>query len=456
VGLVAGNALGFSLNFDPAILGNPRAAIGSDTAGAILNVNSSQVTQGRLGIALALPSGQRFALGARQVAVITFNVANTNAASTRVDFGDAPISRQVSNANAQLLNAGYQSCTLIIDNIPPGYEADVTPRPSGKNIGFSLNFDPNIVRYVSATAGDGMTDGFLIINANQIDAERVGIAIALPAGKKVAEGKRNVVNVRFTSLASSTAATTTIAFDDRPIRRQISDVDANGLTAEYINGSVTIRNAIANVSAASFKADLAAESIVAAFGSAMATTIAVATELPLPTALAGTSVKVKDSAGVERLAPLFFVAPTQVNYLMPKGTVTGLATVTITSGDGASSSGTVNLTNVAPSIFSANADGQGVATATVLRVKADGSQIYEPVSRYDDVQKKFVAAPIDLGPENDQVILILFGTGLRNRSSLGAASVIIGGLPAPVRYVGPQGAFAGVDQINLRLPRSLG
>jgi uncharacterized protein (TIGR03437 family) len=573
------NALGFSVNFDPAILGNPRVALGGDAAGAILNMNSGQAAQGRLGIALALPSGQRFAAGARQIIVVTFTVANTSATGTRIDFGDAPIGRQVSNANAQLLNAGYQGCVLAIDSgTPPGYEADVTPRPSGKNngtiaitdwvqvgrftagldtpssgggggefqradcaprdtkgdgqlsitdwvqagryvagldapqsaggptsatalfgnpavaqakaerahgrelrvvnatfargqesivaiemeaggdenaIGFSLNFDPSVVRFVSAAAGDGMADALVIANNNQVAAGRVGIAIALPAGRKVNAGKRSIVNLRFASLMSSTATTTAIAFDDQPIRRQVSGAEANALAAEYINGSITIRNAVANVSAASFKADLAAESIVAAFGSALATTTAVATELPLPTQLAGTTVRVKDSAGIERLAAIFFVAPAQVNYLMPAGTATGLATVTITSGDGAVSVGTINLTSVAPSLFSANADGQGVATATLLRVKADGSQIYEPVSRYDDARKKFVAVPVDLGPESDQVFLIPFGTGLRNRSSLAAVSATIGGLPAQVLYAGSQGALAGVDQINLRLPRGL-
>jgi hypothetical protein len=39
-----------------------------------------------------------------------------------------------------------------------------------------------------------------------------------------------------------------------------------------------------------------------------------------------------DSAGAELLTALFFVAPSQVNYLMPAGAAAGRATVTITSG----------------------------------------------------------------------------------------------------------------------------
>src|SRR5262249_59940915 len=50
------NALGFSLSFDPAVLGNPQAGLGGDASGATLNTNTSQVGGGRLGVALSLPS----------------------------------------------------------------------------------------------------------------------------------------------------------------------------------------------------------------------------------------------------------------------------------------------------------------------------------------------------------------------------------------------------------------
>src|SRR5262249_9232818 len=63
--------------------------------------------------------------------------------------------------------------------------------------------------------------------------------------------------------------------------------------------------------------------------------------------------------------------------------------------------------------------------------------------------------PIDLGPETDHLYLLLFGTGMRHRSSLANVSVRIGDVDAPVEYVGPQGEFAATDQINVRLPKSL-
>ncbi len=97
----------------------------------------------------------------------------------------------------------------------------------------------------------------------------------------------------------------------------------------------SVTRPISNVSAASYAGSaFASDSIIAAFGSKLATATQIATSNPLPIKLADTSAKVKDSDGVERAAALFFVSPTQVNYLLPSGTASGAATVTITSGGG--------------------------------------------------------------------------------------------------------------------------
>jgi uncharacterized protein (TIGR03437 family) len=61
-------------------------------------------------------------------------------------------------------------------------------------------------------------------------------------------------------------------------------------------------------------------------------------------------------------------------------------------------------------------------------------------------------APIDLGGPGDQVVLTLFGTGIRGRSSLAAVEASIIGPPLEVLYAGPQGGFVGLDQVNIRLP----
>ncbi len=47
------------------------------------------------------------------------------------------------------------------------------------------------------------------------------------------------------------------------------------------------------------------------------------------------------------------------------------------------------------------------------------------------------------------------GTGWRFRSSEAAVKVMIGGVEVPVTYAGSQMTLVGVDQINVRLLRSL-
>ncbi|MEP7273240.1 MAG: hypothetical protein ABI882_17200 [Acidobacteriota bacterium] len=212
---------------------------------------------------------------------------------------------------------------------------------------------------------------------------------------------------------------------------------------------------LASVSAAGFSSiGLASEAIAASFGTALATATIAAATLPLPTSLGGTTVKVKDSAGTERVAPLFFVSPTQVNYQIPSGTVAGVAIVTITSGDSAVSTGLAFVKKVAPGLFAANGNGEGLAAALALRVRADGSRSYEPIAQFDVAQNRFITSPVDLGAETDQVYLLLFGTGIR-RSWLSSVIATIGGVYADVSFAGAQPDFVGLDQVNVLLPRSL-
>jgi uncharacterized protein (TIGR03437 family) len=213
---------------------------------------------------------------------------------------------------------------------------------------------------------------------------------------------------------------------------------------------------VASISAASFLGGVAPESIVAGFGLNLATGVD-ATTIPLPTSLLGTRVRVRDSQGTERDAPLFFVAPSQINYLVPAGTAEGTATITVTSNDNIVGVGTLNVANVAPSLFSANANGTGVAAAVIVRVKSDGTQIFESVVRPEG--GVLVPIPIDLGPEGDLVIPIFYGTGFRNRvnpNNVDGVRLTIGGVEVPVGYANVAPGFVGLDQINAGpLPRSL-
>jgi len=223
-------------------------------------------------------------------------------------------------------------------------------------------------------------------------------------------------------------------------------------TSYPANAPVTL----ASLSAASFTAaPLAAESIVAAFGANLAADVQTATTTTLPTSLGGTRVLVRDRDGVERLAPLFFVSPSQLNYLVPAGTAAGAADIVVLRDNQAVATGRVTIERLAPSLFSANANGSGWAAAVAMRLKPNGVQQFEPVTQFDPAENRFVAAPLDLGAPEDQLFLLAFGTGFRAHQGLSQVSAKLANQTVDVTFAGAQGQLTGLDQLNLRLPRSL-
>jgi len=232
---------------------------------------------------------------------------------------------------------------------------------------------------------------------------------------------------------------------------RMSTISGNGF------GSLNIRQLgrATSVSAANYAGTLAPNSIAAAFGVALAPGTQAATTQPLPTTLNNVNVLVVDARNISRLAQLFFVSEGQINFLVPEGTASGNAVVRTAINGIFVSDGVVPISAVAPALFTANSSGAGLAAAVLLRVKADNSQSFEPVTQFNSMTGTFVPVPIDFGAETDRLFLLLFGTGISGRSGLSAVSVQVGGTNAPVSYAGTQNDFAGLDQINAELSRSL-
>ena len=177
---------------------------------------------------------------------------------------------------------------------------------------------------------------------------------------------------------------------------------------------------------------------------------------PLATTLGSASVSVKDSAGNQQLAELFYVSPTQINFLIPPGTGSGFATVNVLSGGQTVASGTVQIDPVAPGLFSANQNGSGAPAGFWQRLTASGDSTTQQLAQCGATAGSCTASPIDFGAGSDSVYLILFGTGLRNRASQADVSATVGGQSVPVVYAGAQFQYAGLDQVNLGpLPAAL-
>ncbi|HET8549716.1 MAG TPA: hypothetical protein VFL57_17020, partial [Bryobacteraceae bacterium] len=152
----------------------------------------------------------------------------------------------------------------------------------------------------------------------------------------------------------------------------------------------------------------AVESIatVAGCGGFFATSTVMGDPRNPPASLGGTTLKIRDAGGSERAAPLLFVSPRQINYVVPEGTAVGTATVTITSAVGTFSTGRVDIRTLAPQLFMVGSQPAGV----LVRVR-NGVQTVEPL--FETTPPGIVPRPIDMGPETDQLYLSLFGTGLR-------------------------------------------
>ncbi len=325
-----------------------------------------------------------------------------------------------------------------------------------KVVSLSLGFNSTVLSNPRVTLGADATGATLATNTSQVAQGAIGMSLTMPGNQTLAEGSRRIFNVEFDYSAANTGAKLDFTFRDAPVARSVTDTSGATLPTDAVATPVLLAQPATSVSAASYQGQpLAAEQMVAVFGVNLATATQVATTVPLPTTLAGTSIKVRDSANVERLAPLFFVAPTQINYLVPAGTAAGQATILITSGTGVVSGSVVEIANVAPGIFVADASGRGLPAANALTFRADGSSSSLPVAQFDPASSRFVPVPIDLGAIDDRIFLSLFATGVRGRSSLDAVRAIINGVEAPVSYAGDQGSFAGLDQINIELPRAL-
>lgn len=214
---------------------------------------------------------------------------------------------------------------------------------------------------------------------------------------------------------------------------------------------------IAVVNAAGYTAtNFAPNSFAAIFGSNLAYTETTATVTPWPSSLAGTTVTVTDSNGTPRLAPLYYVSLSQINFIIPANTALGLANVTVTNASGETASTIVLISVTSPGLYSENASGQGVAAGYILTVHADGTQSAQsPLFQFNPNTSKYVGVPIVWANSTDQQYLVLYGTGIRG-AALNAVTASMNGISVPVLYAGAQPQFLGEDQINLGpIPTSL-
>jgi uncharacterized protein (TIGR03437 family) len=159
--------------------------------------------------------------------------------------------------------------------------------------------------------------------------------------------------------------------------------------------------------------------------------------------LTGATLKLRDSAAQTVDLTLIFSGATQINFIVPPTVAPGAATVTVTTPVGTAEF-PVTIASVAPGLFSANGTGQGLAAAQALIVNND---------------KTVTTLTVGNGPipvrGGTEIYLVLYGTGIRGRTPTGVF-VTVAGSPVEWLYAGPQGEFPALDQINVKVPLTVG
>ena len=197
---------------------------------------------------------------------------------------------------------------------------------------------------------------------------------------------------------------------------------------------------LATVNAASYQPQLAPGGIAAAFGTRLTDQTARAERQPLPLEINQLGIRLLDSQQQPFTAPLFFVSPNQINFLVPDQIATGRAQVFLTDGEALIAQGEILISNAAPALFTLAGNGKGLPAA----LTTDDGDSYASVVQPDGTPR-----PITLGGTPRQQYLLLFGTGFRYAYNV---RVKLGGVLLKPVYAGAQGALSGLDQINLVIP----
>lgn len=210
-----------------------------------------------------------------------------------------------------------------------------------------------------------------------------------------------------------------------------------------------ILNAASYVSSRLPSGAIAQGSIFVVFGARMGGATLTQAGFPLPTTLAGTTVRVT-SGGQTLDCPLVYVSAGQLAAILPSTTPVGNATLAVTYNGQTSATRTFRVVNSSFGTFSLNQAGSGPGVITNFESAAS-----QPVNTV-------------LKPARSGQTLILYGTGLgplpSGSDSTAAPAVeinranvelYVGTTRATVAYAGRAPGFAGLDQINFVVPAGI-
>jgi len=208
--------------------------------------------------------------------------------------------------------------------------------------------------------------------------------------------------------------------------RNNSEIYLASIPARPEFGPATVLNAASQGTEPEKNTQLAAGSIAAIHGSALAfrTEAATFTGSDPPFAVAGTVVNVNGEP-----ARIFYASPEEVVFVVPGGVSNGPAQIVATNSDGFSSKAEARISTGAPGVFTVGGDGRGEA------IVLDSDTL--------------TTRPFD--PSNGRLRLAIFATGTVHAKSV---SVTIKGKPTTLERVTPT-RLAGLDEIHVLVPAEL-
>ena len=343
------------------------------------------------------------------------------------------ISKINSTGTAFVYSTFFPGCTLsaiTADGAGNAYLTGNTTYIIAPNFPIKNAFQPNLVQDTDAILTALNPDGSAVVYSSLLGGQANGLAIAADAA-----GDAYVTGFGLNMPSDSSAF--------QPTSKTYPDA----FIFAYASGAGP-SVAVANAASFAGNSPVATNSIASAFGTRLATQTASATGT-LGTTLGGTTVNVTDSTSKTTGAQIFFASPGQVNFLIPQAMASGLGQIEITAGDGTISVGPLQIGTIAPGIFTA--DGK-LAVGSALLIDGQGKQTTLSLAQYDTASAQFKPTPIPIAASS--TTLTLYGTGARNALN-SQFSISIGGITIAPAYVGMQGTFVGLDQINITVPPSL-
>lgn len=133
------NAVGFSLDFDPAQMTAAGVVPGGALRGAALNFNTNQ--PGHVGMVVAQPNNAVFGFGTQEVARIQFLLGQQPGTNVPA-WSDVPVTRDLADTNANSLTVQFLPGSVGIQLVPPL----VTRPPAAQTvwIGDTVTFDVSV------------------------------------------------------------------------------------------------------------------------------------------------------------------------------------------------------------------------------------------------------------------------------------------------------------------------